>query len=165
MAKEASFDIVSKTDMAEVQNALNQATAEIKQRYDFKGSRSELSLDQTKGTITLLADNDIKLRAVIDILQSKLIKRSVSIKALQYGAEEKASGDMIRQVVTIQQGIPTEKAKEIVKLIKNMKLKVQASIQQDQVRVTGKKRDDLQAIQAELKGKDLAIDMQFENYR
>lgn len=165
MAKDNSFDIVSKTDMAEVLNAVNQATAEIKQRYDFKGSKSEISLDQKARSITILTENDIKLRNVIDILQTKLVRREISLKTLNYGAEEKASGDMIRQVISIQDGIPTDKAKEVVKIIKGSKIKVQASIQQDQVRVSGKKRDDLQAVMTLLKESDLDIDMQFENYR
>jgi uncharacterized protein YajQ (UPF0234 family) len=165
MAKDNSFDIVSKTDMAEVLNAVNQATAEIKQRYDFKGSKSEISLDQKARVITILTENDIKLRNVIDILQTKLVRREISLKALNYGTEEKAAGDMVRQVISIQDGIPTDKAKEVVKLIKGSKIKVQASIQQDQVRVSGKKRDDLQAVMALLKESDLDIDMQFENYR
>ncbi len=165
MAKDNSFDVVSKTDMAEVLNAINQATAEIKQRYDFKGSKSEISLDQKARSITILTENDIKLRNVIDILQTKLVRREISLKALNYGTEEKAAGDMVRQVISIQDGIPTDKAKEVVKLIKGSKIKVQASIQQDQVRVSGKKRDDLQAVMALLKESDLDIDMQFENYR
>lgn len=165
MAKDCSFDIVSKTDMAEVLNAVNQTLAEIKQRYDFKGSKAEVTLDQKDGKITMLADSEPQMRSVVDVLQSKLIKRGVSIKALQYGEVERASGDMARQVITLQQGIPTEKAREIVKLIKNMKIKVQASIQDDQVRVTGKNRDDLQEVIAMLREEDLDIDMQFTNYR
>ncbi|MGK7345478.1 MAG: YajQ family cyclic di-GMP-binding protein [Candidatus Nitrospinota bacterium M3_3B_026] len=165
MAKESSFDIVSKVDMQEVSNAINQAMAEIRQRYDFKGSKSEITLDQKAGTINILADDDLKLKSVVDILQSKLVRRGVALKALDYGPVEKATGGMARQVITLQQGIPTEKAKEIVKLIKNMKLKVQGAIQGDQVRVTGKKKDDLQAVIAALKEKDFGIDMQFINYR
>ena len=145
MAKEHTMDVVSKIDLAEVLNAVNQANAEIKQRYDFKGSKSELTLDQKAATITILADNEMKLKSVVDILGSKLIKRKISLKALDYGKEEKATGDMVRQVAKIQQGIAIEKAKEIVKYIKTMKMKVQASIQEDQVRVSGKKIDDLQS--------------------
>lgn len=165
MAKEHSFDIVSEIDMQEVLNAVNQTMAEIKQRYDFKGSKSEVGLDQKAGTITILADDDLKLKSVVDILQSKLVRRGISLKALQYGAVERASGDMARQVVTLQQGIPSEKAKEIVKLIKNTKLKVQGAIQGEQVRVSGKKIDDLQTLMSMLKEKDFGIDMQFTNYR
>jgi len=165
MAKDSSFDIVSKVDMAEVLNAVNQTVAEIRQRYDFKGSKAEVALDQKAGAITLLGDSEPQLATIIDILQSKLIRRNVSIKALQYGVVEKAGGGMARQTVTLQQGIPTEKGREIVKLVKNMKLKVQAAIQQDQVRVTGKKKDDLQAVMTAIKEKDFDIDMQFTNYR
>ena len=165
MAKDSSFDIVSKVDMAEVVNAVNQATAEIKQRYDFKNSKAEIKLDKDAGTITILGDSEPQLKTVIDIVQSKLIKRSVPIKALQYGNVESASGGMSRQVITFQQGIPTDKAKEIVKIIKQMKRKVQASIQDDQVRVSGKKKDDLQTVIEEIKEKDLGIHMQFVNYR
>ncbi len=165
MAKEHTFDIVSKTDMAEVVNAVNQATMEIGQRYDFKGSKSELSVDQKANAVNILADDEMKLKAVVDILQSKLIKRGVSIKALDYGKVESASGDMVRQAVTIQQGIATDKAKEIVKLIKQSKMKVQASIQEDQVRVSAKSIDDLQAVQGLLKEQNYDFDFSFGNYR
>jgi len=165
MAKEATFDIVSNVDMAEVRNAVNQAVAEIRQRYDFKGSKAEINLDAKKSTITLLGDSEPQLKTIIDILQSKLIRRNVPIKAMRYGNPEHGAGGMARQVITLQQGIPTEKAKDIVKLIKGMKLKVQASIQENQVRVTGKKRDDLQAVISMLKDKEFDFDMQFVNYR
>jgi len=165
MAKDSSFDIVSEVDMQEVLNAVNQCTAEIKQRYDFKGSKSEVTLDQKAGSVTILADDELKLKSVIDILQSKLIKRGISIKALQYGSVERASGDMARQVITLQQGIPVDKAKEIVKLIKGMKVKVQGAIQENQVRVSGKNKDDLQTVMSALKEEDFGIDMQFTNYR
>ncbi|MDH4183977.1 MAG: YajQ family cyclic di-GMP-binding protein [Nitrospinota bacterium] len=165
MAKDSSFDIVSKVDMAEVKNAINQATAEIKQRYDFKGSKAEINLDEKEGSLTLLADSELQLKSVIDVLQSKFIKRNVPIKALTYGAVEAAGGGMSRQKITLQQGIPIEKAREMVKLIKQMKLKVQASIQDDQVRVSGKVKDDLQAVMAMLKEADLDIHMSFTNYR
>ncbi len=165
MAKENSFDITCETNVEEVDNAVNQAVKEMTQRYDFKGSKSEITLDKGKNQITLLADSEGRLRNVIDILQSKLIKRNVSIKALVYGAVEKASGDMVRQVIDLQQGIPIEKAKEIVKVIKNLKMKAQASIQGDQVRVTAKKIDDLQEIMAVIKENDFGIDMKFSNYR
>ncbi len=165
MAAESSFDIVCKVDMQEVDNAVNQALKEIGQRFDFKGSKSEIVLDKLKGTLTLSSEDDFRLKSLNDILQSKVIKRGISLKALSYGKVESAAGGSVRQVITMQQGIPQEKAKEIVKLIKNTKLKVNASIQQDQVRVTGKSRDDLQAVIAMLKGEDLGIDMQFVNYR
>jgi len=158
-----SFDIVSKVDMQEVDNAINQAVKEIGQRYDFKGSKSEVT--QEKDSIKILADDDFRLKAIVDILQSKFIKRGISPKALQYGKAETASGGMVRQIVTIQQGISKEKGKEVVAVIKDTKLKVQGQIQDDQVRVTGKNRDDLQeAIQA-LKGKDLGVELQFVNFR
>lgn len=158
-----SFDIVSKVDMQEVDNAVNQAIKEIAQRYDFKGSKSEIS--QEKDAVKILADDDFKLKAVIDVLQSKFHKRNISIKALQYGKVEPASGGMVRQLITVQQGISKEKGKEIIAIIKEAKLKVQAQIQEDQVRVTGKNRDDLQSTIQLLKGKDLDIEMQFVNFR
>ena len=165
MADEHSFDIVCNVDMQEVSNAVHQAMQEITQRFDFKGSKSSIELDKTKGLITLLSDDEQKLKSVVDILQSKLVKRSVSLKALQYGKIEQAAGNTVRQVVTLQQGIPQEKAKEMVKLIKDTKMKVNAEIQKDQVRVRAKKIDDLQAIMAKLKEKDFGIHIQFTNYR
>lgn len=158
-----SFDIVSKVDMQEVDNAVNQTVKEIAQRYDFKGSKSEIT--QEKDSIKVLADDDFKLKAVIDILQSKFLKRGISIKALQYGKAENASGGMVRQIITIQQGVSKEKGKEIIAVIKESKIKVQAQIQDEQVRVTGKNRDDLQETIALLKGKDLGIEMQYVNFR
>ena len=162
-----SFDIVSEIDMQEVDNAVNQAIKEIQQRYDFKGSKSEIKLEKEKEKegITVLADDDYKLKAIVDILQSKFIKRGISVKSLDYGKAEAASGSMIRQVIKLKNGIPTEKAKEIIKIIKETKLKVQSQIQEEQVRVTGKNIDDLQEIMALLKGKDLDIPLQFENFR
>lgn len=165
MAKDSSFDIVCKVDMMEVTNAINQTMAEIKQRFDFKGSKAEVTLDQKENAIQLLADSEPQVKTVVDILQSKLVKRGISLKALEYGAVENASGDMVRQTVKLQQGIPSEKAKEMVKFIKNMKIKVQASIQDDQVRVTGKSKDDLQDVMTALKAEDMGIAMQFTNYR
>ncbi|MBT1072270.1 YajQ family cyclic di-GMP-binding protein [Pelotalea chapellei] len=158
-----SFDIVSKVDMQEVDNAVNQAIKEIGQRYDFKGSKSEIK--QENDAVKVLADDDYKLKAVIDVLQSKFLKRNISIKALQYGKVEPSSGGMVRQIITVQQGISKEKAKEIIAVIKESKLKVQAQIQDDQVRVTGKNRDDLQDAIQLLKGKDLDVEMQFTNFR
>ena len=158
-----SFDIVSKVEMQEVDNAVNQASKEIGQRYDFKGSKSEIS--QEKDSIKVLADDDFKLKAVIDVLQSKLHKRGISIKALQYGKAETASGGMVRQNIAIQQGISKEKGKEIIAVIKESKIKVQGQIQDDQVRVTGKNRDDLQETIQLLKGKDMGVEMQFVNFR
>lgn len=158
-----SFDIVSKVDMQEVDNAVTQASKEISQRYDFKGSKS--SITPEKDSVKVLADDDYKLKAVIDVLQSKFMKRNISIKALQYGKVEQASGGMVRQIITVQQGISKEKGKEIIAAIKEAKLKVQAQIQDEQVRVTGKNRDDLQEAIATLKGKDLDVEMQFTNFR
>lgn len=163
MAKDASFDIVSTVDMQEVDNAINQASKEISQRYDFKNSKSEISLEQ--GNIKIIADDDYKLKSVIDILQSKLIRRKVSIRNLEYGKVENATGGMVRQIIKVKQGIEAETAKKIVKDIKTLKLKVQAQIMGDQVRVTGKSRDDLQRVIAELKGNDYGIELQFTNYR
>lgn len=158
-----SFDIVSKVDLQEVDNAVNQTIKEIGQRYDFKGSKSEVTLE--KDSIKVLADDDFKLKAVIDVLQSKFVKRNISPKALQYGKAEQASGGMVRQIITLQVGISKEKAKEIGQVIKETKLKVQSQIQDDQVRVTGKNIDDLQEVIRILKGKDLDIDLQFVNFR
>ena len=158
-----SFDIVSKVNMQEVDNAVNQTVKEIAQRYDFKGSKSEITLE--KESLKILADDDFRLKAIIDILQSKFIKRGVSIKSLQHGKAEAASGGMVRQIITIQQGISKEKGKEIIALIKETKLKVQGQIQDDQVRVTGKNIDDLQEVIQLLKGKDLGVEMQFVNFR
>ncbi|UFS71570.1 YajQ family cyclic di-GMP-binding protein [Geomonas sp. RF6] len=158
-----SFDIVSKVDMQEVDNAVNQTIKEIAQRYDFKGSKSEVTME--KESIKVLADDDFKLKAIIEILQSKFIKRGISPKALQMGKAEDASGSMVRQIITVQQGISKEKAKEIGAVIKETKLKVQSQIQDDQVRVTGKNIDDLQDVIKTLKGKDLDIELQFVNFR
>jgi uncharacterized protein YajQ (UPF0234 family) len=158
-----SFDIVSKVDMQEVDNAVNQAIKEIGQRYDFKGSKCQITPE--KDSVKILADDDYKLKAVVDVLQSKFIKRNISIKALQYGKVEPASGGMVRQIITVQQGISKEKAKDIIGIIKESKLKVQAQIQDDQVRVIGKNRDDLQDAIQLLKGKDLDVEMQFMNFR
>jgi hypothetical protein len=160
---ENSFDVVCKVDMQEVTNALDQARREIETRYDLKGTKNEVT--QEKNEITVLAADEMKRRAVVDILQSKLHRRGVPLKALSFGDVESAAGGALRQKITLQQGIPQDKAREIVRLIKDTKLKVQASIQQDQVRVTGKSRDDLQSVIALLRQKDLGIALQFENYR
>lgn len=164
-ADEHFFDVVCEVDMQEALNAVNQATKEIEQRFDFKGSKSSIELDKGKHTITLASDDEMKLKSVIDILEGKMVKRGISLKALGYGKIEPASGNTVRQVVTIQQGIPQDKCKEIVKLIKETKIKVNAEIQKDQVRVKSKKIDDLQTIIQMLKGKDLGIALQFSNYR
>lgn len=164
MAAENSFDIVSKVDLQEVSNAIQNALKEIHTRFDLKDSKSDIQLEGKEALVLSSAD-EYKLKAVTDILQSKLIKRGVPIKALDYGAVEPAAGSSVRQKITMQQGIPIEKAREIVKLIKDAKKKVQASIQGDTVRVSGKDRDALQETIALLRGHDFGIDMQFTNYR
>jgi cyclic-di-GMP-binding protein len=163
MAKENSFDIVSKTDYAEVTNAINQTTKEVSQRFDFKGSKANVEL--TDKDLLLTAEDETRLRNMNDILQGKLLKRGISLKALDYQKIEAAGGGTVRQTVKIQQGIPIEKAKEIVKFIKDAKLKVQASIQGETVRVSGKDRDTLQDLIAKLKANDFGIDMTFDNFR
>jgi len=165
MADEHSFDIVSKVDLQEVLNAVQQAMKEISQRFDFKDSKSNIELNKDKNEIVIVSDDEYKLKSVIDIFQGKLVKRRVSLKSLVYGKIEPALSGTVKQVITLQQGIPTEKAKEIVKIIKDTKLKVQAEIQKDQVRVRAKKIDDLQSLISLLKEKDLGIHMEFANYR
>lgn len=165
MATQFSFDIVSEVDYQEVDNAINQALKEILQRYDFKGSKSEITLNKKDHIINIASDNDFKLKAVIDILQNKMIKRGISIKALKYGNIEPAAGSSVRQEIKLQQGIEKEDAKKVVKLIKDSKLKVQASIQDEQVRVTGKAKDDLQDVMKLLKDTELEFAFQFTNYR
>ena len=163
MAAENSFDIACKVDMQEVTNALDQARREIDTRYDLKGTKNEVKLEKTD--ITLTSPDEMKLKAVVDILQSKLHRRGVPLKALDYGTVEPAAGGTLRQKIAIQQGIPIEKAREIVRLIKDSKVRVQAAIQEDQVRVSGKNRDDLQKIIALVKERDFGIALQFTNYR
>jgi uncharacterized protein YajQ (UPF0234 family) len=158
-----SFDIVSKVDLQEIDNAVNQAVKEIGQRYDFKGTHNELTLE--KDAMVILAADDYKLQAVVDILKGKLARREISPKCLDFGKKEPASGGAVRQLVGIVQGISKDKGKELVKLIKDTKLKVQAQIMEDQVRVTGKQIDDLQEVIRLLKGQDLAIELQFINFR
>jgi uncharacterized protein YajQ (UPF0234 family) len=164
MASENTFDIVSKVDLQEVSNAIQNALKEIHTRFDLKDSKSDIQLEG-KEALVLTSVDEYKLKAVTDILQGKLVKRGVPIKALTYGVVEAAAGSTVRQKVTMQQGIPMEKAKEIVKLIKDSKKKAQASIQGDTVRVSSKDRDTLQEIIALLRGHDFGIDMQFTNYR
>jgi len=164
MAKENSFDIVSKVDMQEVLNAVHQASREIETRFDFKGSKSKIIFDG-KPEITLVSDDDFKLRNVIDILEGKLVKRGVNLKALRYGKVEPAAGDTVRQVVKLVQGIEQDIAKKIVKAIKDSKIKVQATVQGDQVRVSGKNRDDLQAVIKLIRDMDLSIPVDFDNFR
>ena len=164
MAQENSFDIVSKVEIQEVRNAIDQALKEIRQRFDLKDSHSEVTL-RGQRSIQLASANEYKLEAVKEILGQKLVKRGVSLKNLTYGKLEPAAGQSVRQKISLQQGIPTEKAKEIVRLVKDSKKKAQVSIQGDTVRVSSKDRDELQAIIALLRGKDLGVDLQFTNYR
>jgi uncharacterized protein YajQ (UPF0234 family) len=165
MADEHSFDVVSKVDLQEVSNAVQQALKEMGQRFDFRGSKSNIELDKTKNEILLTSDDEYRLKSVIDMLQSKLIKRQVPLKALSYGKVEPAASNTVKQIITLQQGIPTEKAKEIVKIIKDTKLKVQSEIQKDQLRIRAKKIDDLQAVMKILKEKDMEVHIDFVNYR
>lgn len=159
-----SFDIVSKVDVQEVDNAVNQAIKEMGQRYDFKGSRSEIKWER-KEEITLIADDDYKLKSVTEMLNTKLAKRGVSLKAFEYGGVEEAAGGLKRQTIKIKQGISHEMAKEISKCIRDLDLKVQSQVQGDQIRVTGKKIDDLQEVIKALREKDLKISLQFLNMR
>lgn len=163
MAKDASFDIVSEVDMQEVNNAINQTEKEISQRFDFKGSKSVVEVEN--GSIKVLTEDDMRLKSIIDILQSKFIRRGVAIKNLEYGKTENAAGGMVRQMIKIRQGIEADVAKKITKDIKDSKLKVQTQLQDDQLRVTGKKIDDLQAVIAMLKDKDYGVELQFKNFR
>jgi hypothetical protein len=165
-SKDHSFDIVSQVDLQEVDNAVHQARKEIETRFDFKGSMSSLELDKAQKTITLKTENDYRLKTIVEMVRAKCIKRGVSLKSLQTGTVETGmAGGTVKQVITIQQGIPSEKAKEISRAVKDSKLKVQASIQGDQVRVQSPKIDDLQSAIAFLKGKDFGLDLQFVNYR
>jgi cyclic-di-GMP-binding protein len=164
MASENSFDIVSKVDLQEVSNAIQNALKEIHTRFDLKNSHSDIQLEGKEALVLTSAD-EYKLKAVNDILQGKLVKRGVPLKAMTYGTVEPAAGSTVRQRITLQQGIPVEKAREIVKVIKDSKKKVQASIQGDTVRVSGKDRDALQETIALIKSRDFGIDMQFTNYR
>lgn len=164
MASECSFDVVSKVNMDEVKNAITMSMKEIGQRYDFKGSVSDIEL-KDEAVLVLKSDDEVKLKAVIDVLQTKLVKRGVSIRSMEYGKIEPATKGTVRQEVKILQGIPTEKAKAMVKVIKDAKLKVQAAIQGEQLRISGKSKDDLQETMALLKKNDQGTDLQFTNYR
>lgn len=163
MAKECSFDIASKVDMQEVDNAVHQTTREISQRFDFKGSQAEITREGN--SLKLSAEDEFKLKQILDILETKLVKRQVPLKALTRGQVQSALGGTVRQEIALQEGIPTEKAREIVKLIKGTKRKVQAQIQENQVRVSGRDRDELQAVIKFLREQDLGIHMDFTNYR
>ena len=164
MAADNSFDIVSKVEIQEVKNAIDQASKEVNARFDLKSSKSSIALEGAE-TIQLASQDEYTLKAVIEILSQKLVKRGVSLKSLKYEKLEPAMGKSVRQKITLQQGIPSEKAKEIVKLIKDSKKKVQASIQGETVRITGKDRDTLQEAIALLRGHDFGLDLQFTNYR
>jgi cyclic-di-GMP-binding protein len=165
MAQEFSFDVVSKVDLQEVLNAVQQASKEIATRFDFRGSASKVEWNEKELTLTLTSDDAHKLKSVIDILETRLVKRGIAVKSLEYGKIEDAAGGTVRQTAKIQQGIPSEKAKEIVRTIKDRKLKVQAAIQADQVRVSGKNKDDLQSVMTLLRGGDYGLPLQFTNYR
>ncbi|MGO4106777.1 YajQ family cyclic di-GMP-binding protein [Paenibacillus sp. YAF4_2] len=163
MSSESSFDIVSKMDMQELNNAITQAEREIETRFDFKGSKSSIKLE--KEELIIISDDDFKLESVLDILKSKMAKRGVPIKNLEYGKVESASAHTVRQRIKLKQGIEQDDSKKINILIRDSKLKVKSQIQGDQIRVTGKSRDDLQAVMALLRGADLKIELQFTNYR
>jgi len=166
MANLASFDITSGVDLQEVDNAVNQAKKEVAQRYDFKGSRAAVDLNRGENTITLVADDDFKLNALWEIVQTRMVRRNVPVKNLSRGAALPAANSTVRQEIALQQGIPTEKAKDIVKFLKDAKLKkVQASIQGDQLRVTSPSRDDLQEAMRVLREQDFGVALQFGNYR
>jgi cyclic-di-GMP-binding protein len=165
VAQEFSFDVVSRVDLQEVHNAVQQAGKEIATRFDFRGSASKIEWNDKDLALTLTSDDEHKLKSVVDILETRLVKRGIAVKALDFGKVEPAAGGTVRQVVKVQQGIPTEKAKDIVRAIKDQKLKVQASIQADQVRVTGRSKDELQTAQALIRGGDFGLPLQFANYR
>jgi len=158
-----SFDVVSQVDPQEVDNAINQTRKEIGQRYDFKGTKTSIDVD--KESIHIVSDDDFKVKAVVDVLQSKVVRRGISLKALVYGKIEPAAGGLAKQTITVQQGIDTDRARQIVKLVKDTKLKVQTQIQGDQLRISGKKRDDLQSVIQLLKAQDLDLPLQFVNFR
>jgi cyclic-di-GMP-binding protein len=163
MASEHSFDVVSEVDLQEVKNALQQALKEIQTRFDLKGSNTEIRLNER--ALELSSSDEYKLKSAVDVLKGRLVKRNVSLKALQPGSVESALGGSVRQRIELQNGIPIEKAREIVKLVKNTKLKVQTSIQGEQLRVSGKSKDDLQKVMQLLRETDLDIHMEFTNYR
>ena len=163
MTKDNSFDVVSQVNMQEVTNVVDQATRELRARFDFKGSKSDISYDGE--TITLVGDDEFKLKSLIDILESKMVKREVDLKALRYGKIEPAAKDTLRQRVTFVQGLDKDKTKIITKMVKESKLKVQAAIQGEQVRISGKNRDDLQLIMQKIKDYEFDIPIQFVNYR
>jgi uncharacterized protein YajQ (UPF0234 family) len=165
MADQFSFDVVSQVNFQEVKNAIEQATKEIRQRFDFKDSKTELTLKEKEKELVVVSDDEYKLKAVIEILKAKLAKRNVSLKALTYGAVEPSLGGTVRQTITIQSGISDEKAKAIAKEVRDSKRKAQAQIQGEQVRILSKSKDELQAVITLLKAKDFGVDLQFINYR
>ncbi len=165
MADTFSFDAVSKIDMQEVDNALNQARKEIAQRYDFKGSKTTIDLDSKENKLTIVSDDDFKVKSVVDIVQGKMIKRGISVKALKLGKIEPAAAGLARQIITLQSGIDKENAKKITTMVKNSGLKVQAQIMGDQLRISGKAKDDLQAIMQMIRDADFDFAVQFVNYR
>ncbi len=165
MAQQNSFDIVSEVNMQEVDNALNQARKEVATRYDFKDSKTTIDFAEKEKEVTVHTEDDFRLKAVIDILQSKFIKRGIAIKTLKYGNVETATGSTVRQKITLQVGIDKENAKKLVQIIKDTKIRVQPSIMEDQVRVSGKDKDDLQTIIATLRGTEFPLPLQFTNFR
>jgi len=163
LASEYSFDVVSKIDQQELDNALNQARKEIAGRFDFKSSKTDIQ--DTEKEITIISDDELKMKNVIDIIQGKLLKRGISIKAFEWGEDAPAASNTVRRVVKINTGIPKEKSKPIIEAIKNSKLKVNAQIQGEQIRVSGKNKDDLQKVQQLLRDMDYEVPLQFANYR
>jgi len=166
MAGACSFDVTSKVDLQEVDNAVNQARKEVAQRYDFKGSKTAIDFDRAEGTLTLVADDEFKMRALWEVLQTRLVRRKVPVKNLKPGSIERAANDTVRRLITLQQGIPTEAARAVVKFLKDRKLrKVQAAIQGDQIRITSPSKDELQSVMQMLREEDFGIELQFGNYR
>jgi uncharacterized protein YajQ (UPF0234 family) len=165
MAQEFSFDVVSEVDLQNADNAINTANREIQTRFDFKGSVSRLVLDKKENKITLYSDNEGKLKNVVDILQGRLVKQGIALNALEFQKVEPAEGGTVRQVAKVTQGIPSEKGKEMVRAVKDAKLKVTPSLQGDQLRITGRSKDDLQSAMALLRGRDFGLPIQFTNFR
>lgn len=160
-----SFDVVSRVDMQEIDNAINQVKKEIATRFDFRGSKTQIDFDRKDAKISILTEDDMKLRAIRDMLVAKVVRRSIEASALDFGTPEKAGGDMLRQVVVIVNGIDIDTARKVVKLVKDAKIKVQAAIQGEEVRISGKQRDDLQQVITMLKEADVGMPLQFVNYR
>lgn len=166
MANTCSFDVTSTVDMQEVDNAVNQARKEVAQRYDFKGSKAEIELNRSENTLTLVADDEFKMQVLWELVQGRMVKRHVPVKNLKLGDIERGARDTVRRVVTLQQGIPTDTSRAIVKFIKDRKLrKVQAAIQGDQLRITSPSKDELQTVMGLLREEDFGIALQFGNYR